>query len=1039
MRIEPLPYANTRDLALALRLSFSQRTRIVGQLMRRILCVGLCAVLGISSIGSAQPHTRTLRIEGELYERQKTLKELLRISALTPVATLNKLPRCNESVKPTETERERHLLDQLGYCVEHILILGNEVTLKLGRRTVIRKVYIQGNWPLFEEDIYRRLRLRPGQRLPFDKKSTDIALEREGERLKRYLARQGYPKGRVLFKLSKRDKHGRVNLYCRLIKGKSYKVGNIEILPMDESIDPKTFKPAIDKKKIDAIFSGKILLYRRNFSTERFKENVQSLIKRYHRAGYAGVRVKGSYTINPKKDASQAVEITLRIQERKKLNIRYEGNNNLSEDELNKVLTLFSAGAYDDYELGQSARAISRLYQRNGYLRATVGYRRIKGPAQSKKSDSIVFRISEGVRFRVKEVLIRGNKIVKTETIRDVIKTVPFPFLGWIGLGSGGYLTKLQIDQDKERILSLYHSLGFPEAKVRANFAPIKDIIGKAGALAAAIGSQKADTNHLYLRFDIEEGPQIKVSSIRLWNTKALKAKKLLKQLQLRVGRPYTEEALTTDKARIIQIYAEKGYPYATVRLGLPHAQIKNDFEIINEKDQTVDINLTIDEGKRVHFGPIFVRGNFHTQNAVIINSLTFKSGDRFNIRAIENSERKLRNLDIFKSVRIQFLDLPAKPDLVSALIIVDERYDDYGGIGLGVGASTDNSIFGTVSYTWKNVFGLGFGGEVKGEFGPEIQSGNLTLSYPQIFGSEYRGEIRFFVRNEVTERLGDIFTYGASLTLSRQLLLNLKGVLRYGISQIETREPLHRPSGPVNEDRTRPVTSRTGALTTALIFDKRDNPISPSKGFYLQGHLRWASEYLGGTADFIALRLYGSAYIPLPWNMLLAVGSRYDHGFPLRGAVLLPKTERFYAGGDTTIRGFEEDRAFAERIESTLSPLAGASYIRLVPQGGNIRLLTNIELQFPIWKESPLGTPLYGALFLDNGMVTNSFEYFEWSDFRHGAGLALRISTYVGFASLEYAWPLDPKVGDIPPLEFSSEFPFISGGRFHFNFGFIF
>ena len=66
-------------------------------------------------------------------------------------------------------------------------------------------------------------------------------------------------------------------------------------------------------------------------------------------------------------------------------------------------------------------------------------------------------------------------------------------------------------------------------------------------------------------------------------------------------------------------------------------------------------------------------------------------------------------------------------------------------------------------------------------------------------------------------------------------------------------------------------------------------------------------------------------------------------------------------------------------------------------------------------------------AVFLDNGVVLNSFEALEWHHFRHAAGFALRIVLPVGFASFEFGFPLDPTVGDPP-----------DGWRFHFNFGFI-
>jgi outer membrane protein insertion porin family len=214
------------------------------------------------------------------------------------------------------------------------------------------------------------------------------------------------------------------------------------------------------------------------------------------------------------------------------------------------------------------------------------------------------------------------------------------------------------------------------------------------------------------------------------------------------------------------------------------------------------------------------------------------------------------------------------------------------------------------------------------------------------------------------------------------------------------------------------------------LVYDKRDNPLSPSRGYRLEGSMLWASQYLGGTHHFLKFNASGQLFIPLPWDITIALATRYDHGLPLGGDVQLPKVERYFAGGDTTIRGFEESMAWAEVIETPLAPVGDASLYVVRPQGGNIRLLTNLELQFPIWPESILfGLPLMGAIFTDNGMVTNSFYGFEASDFRHGAGLALRIVTPVGASSFEFAWALDPDPWETNP----------AAPRFHFNFGFVF
>ena len=93
---------------------------------------------------------------------------------------------------------------------------------------------------------------------------------------------------------------------------------------------------------------------------------------------------------------------------------------------------------------------------------------------------------------------------------------------------------------------------------------------------------------------------------------------------------------------------------------------------------------------------------------------------------------------------------------------------------------------------------------------------------------------------------------------------------------------------------------------------------------------------------------------------------------------------------------------------------------------GGNIRAIYNVDLQIKIC-DCMFGQPLASAVFYDTGLVTNSFDGFRVGLLRHSVGVALmRVVTPVVSASIEYAVPLDPGIGDDPT------------GRFHINFGFV-
>ncbi len=81
------------------------------------------------------------------------------------------------------------------------------------------------------------------------------------------------------------------------------------------------------------------------------------------------------------------------------------------------------------------------------------------------------------------------------------------------------------------------------------------------------------------------------------------------------------------------------------------------------------------------------------------------------------------------------------------------------------------------------------------------------------------------------------------------------------------------------------------------------------------------------------------------------------------------------------------------------------------------------------VWENSAIfDFPIASALFLDTGIVTNSWRGVEVRDLRHSVGIALvRLIAPFGSFSIEYAIPLDPELGDNPR------------GRAHVNFGFLF
>ena len=128
-----------------------------------------------------------------------------------------------------------------------------------------------------------------------------------------------------------------------------------------------------------------------------------------------------------------------------------------------------------------------------------------------------------------------------------------------------------------------------------------------------------------------------------------------------------------------------------------------------------------------------------------------------------------------------------------------------------------------------------------------------------------------------------------------------------------------------------------------------------------------------------------------------MVLGSAMDFGWLISGSSIesIPLNERYYTGGQGTIRGFDYKK---------VGPLNSKG----IPTGGLIKWVWRItELRFPIHKS------LYGAIFADSGNCWNSSHAFRFSDFRQAAGLGLRLHSFLGIVRVDYAWKLDRRSGE--------------------------
>jgi outer membrane protein assembly factor BamA len=476
--------------------------------------------------------------------------------------------------------------------------------------------------------------------------------------------------------------------------------------------------------------------------------------------------------------------------------------------------------------------------------------------------------------------------------------------------------------------------------------------------------------------------------------------------------------------------------------------------------DRGVEVVYQIAEETQVRFGTVLVHGNFKTRDWVILSELNYREGTPLTLTAAEEGQQNLRASGLFNAVQVRFVNIDdgTEPE-VNVVVEVQERHDYWVGLEGALVYSRDDGLLIESALRSPNVFGQGLQlglraqAEIEGalDYAPRLLEGSFIvphwltrrLTKPVLAvltgGSGVQAaprlEVTTFWRRDDTPRFGELTSYGFTTALSavgrRGFWQGWVLSLRYDFRQRDLSENLIRTPGSSDDLRNSPVGLRTGAIGPQLIIDKRrdsagrPNPLTPEAGFKLELRGLYASPYLGGQTDFFKLGASGQHFWKFGARVLLTNGARYDHGFPI-GASLLPETERFFAGGDTTVRGYEEDRLATEIIEEDVPPLGQVKRIRVLPAGGNIRFIHNLDLQFRLWELFEV--PVASAIFLDTGLIANSLDGISFEALRHSAGVALlRLVAPFGSLSVEYAVPLDPQLGNNPR------------GRYHVNFGLLF
>jgi outer membrane protein insertion porin family len=206
----------------------------------------------------------------------------------------------------------------------------------------------------------------------------------------------------------------------------------------------------------------------------------------------------------------------------------------------------------------------------------------------------------------------------------------------------------------------------------------------------------------------------------------------------------------------------------------------------------------------------------------------------------------------------------------------------------------------------------------------------------------------------------------------------------------------------------------RLSSFSVQGSYDVRDEPVDATRGEFLSANVQLAAKQIGSTAGFAKSFFTAQAFRPVAHGggAVFAVQGRVGMatGFPrdidttvdgqaihLVGDTNLPKPERFFAGGDTTVRGF------------TLDTLGRPDTIGKdgFPIGGNAEAVFNVELRSPVRKG------LQGVGFVDTGNVFAHAADLDLLALRTAVGFGLRYKSPVGPIRFDMGFKVRPDTGE--------------------------
>jgi outer membrane protein insertion porin family len=652
-------------------------------------------------------------------------------------------------------------------------------------------------------------------------------------------------------------------------------------------------------------------------------------------------------------------DLSISIEPGKKLEVVFENNSVLNSEALTKETPFFEAEDFRDDLIEEAISRIVSLYHSKGFPFAQVA------PVITSDKDTITIRffIFEGSKVVVNSVTFTGITISEKK-LKDAMllkeKKLYNPDL---------------IESDKTILIELYNALGYLNAAVDDVRIAVKD--------------SGAD-----IMIKIKEGAKILIEEIEIKGAVFVSKKEIINTVRIKTGDPYNEVDISDARHRIIDLYWANGFIDAKV-------DIKQE-----AGEKGAKVIFEVDEGKLTLFGKTVISGNTETKDEVIKREILYQNGTPFNPSLLTKTRQRLYKLGLFTDVDADAIE-KEQGDVKNVHIRVKEG--NAGVVELGIGYGDYERFRGSFDISYRNLFGMNRQISFRTEISTLEQRYIVNYTEPWFSGKRLPFKM-LFIKEERTEKTIEtretrykLRRHTASVGFEKKFSEKVKGEIFYDFSLVKTFEV--KPDVILTKEDV--GTLAIAGIRPGIIYDTRDNPFDPRKGVLAGISVKTASGYLLSETDFVKTIVNGSVYHALNKYFVIAISLKSGMAQGFDKTTELPLVERFFLGGRTTVRGYEQD---------TLGPKG----VNGSPTGGNAFVLTNLELRADVAKGFGIVT------FLDGGNVWGRTGDIKFSEIKYTVGAGIRYNTPVGPLRIDYGHKLDKEKGE-------------SSGEVHFSIGHAF